>query len=100
LSAVVRFPHAAPDVVVTAHSIPAELERRDGYLGEWDVWDRLRRELPDGTTLLYGVKLPQGPSGRQIDTVSPPTPECRRTPKPPTRPGRTPGCHRPSCPRR
>ncbi len=31
------------------------------------VWDRLRRELPDGTTLLCGVKVPQGPSGRQID---------------------------------
>lgn len=52
---------------MTAHSIPAELERRDGYLGEWDVWDRLRRELPDGTTLLCGVKVPHGPSGRQID---------------------------------
>ncbi len=56
-----------PGLVVTAHSIPRELERRDGYLGEWDVWDRLRRELPDGTTLLCGVKVPQGPSGRQID---------------------------------
>lgn len=52
---------------MTAHSIPATLEQRDGYLGEWAVWDRLRRELPDGTTLLHGVKVPQGPSGRQID---------------------------------
>ncbi len=58
--------HLGP--VVTAHSIPRELERRDGNLGEWDVWDRLRRELPDGTTLC-GVKVPQGPSGRQIDIL-------------------------------
>lgn len=52
---------------MTAHSIPAILEQRDGYLGEWAVWDRLRQDLPDGTTLLCGVKVPQGPSGRQID---------------------------------
>ena len=43
------------------------LERRDGYIGEWEVWHRLRAGLPDGTLLLCGVKVPNGPSGRQID---------------------------------
>jgi len=52
---------------VTARSIPALLERRDGYIGEWDVWERLRHELPDAAVLLCGVKVPHGPSGRQID---------------------------------
>lgn len=44
---------------MTAHSIPAELEQRDGYIGEWDVWNRLRREQPDGTTMLCGLKVPE-----------------------------------------
>ncbi|HWG94746.1 MAG TPA: NERD domain-containing protein [Mycobacteriales bacterium] len=52
---------------MAARSLPPELEQRDGYRGEWDVWDRLRRDLPDGAVLLCGVKVPHGPSGRQID---------------------------------
>ncbi len=55
------------DRPVTARSIPAVLERRDGYIGEYDVWQRLCADLPDGTTLLCGVKVPHGPSGRQVD---------------------------------
>jgi hypothetical protein len=52
---------------VTARSIPAVLERRDGFIGEHDVWQRLKDELPDGTVLLCGAKVPHGPSGREID---------------------------------
>ncbi|MBC7678056.1 MAG: NERD domain-containing protein, partial [Pseudorhodobacter sp.] len=52
---------------MTAQSIPPVLDRRDGFIGEHDVWQRLRDGLPDGTVLLCGVKVPQGPSGRQID---------------------------------
>lgn len=52
---------------MTARSIPPVLDRRDGFIGEHDVWLRLRDGLPDGTVLLCGVKVPQGPSGRQID---------------------------------
>lgn len=52
---------------MTARSIPPALEHRDGFRGEWDVWDRLRRDLPDGVIVLCGVKVPHGPSGRQID---------------------------------
>ena len=52
---------------MTARSIPAVLDRRDGYIGEYDVWERLRDGLPDGTVLLCGVKVPHGPSGREID---------------------------------
>ena len=52
---------------MTARSIPPVLERRDGFIGEHDVWQRLRGDLPDGTVLLCGVKVPHGPSGREID---------------------------------
>jgi hypothetical protein len=52
---------------VTARSIPAVLERRDGFIGEFDVWQRLKDALPDGTTLLCGAKVPSGPNGREID---------------------------------
>jgi hypothetical protein len=48
---------------------PAVLERRDGFIGEFDVWQRLRDGLPDGTVLLCGAKVPHGPSGREIDLL-------------------------------
>lgn len=54
---------------MTAYTVPAELEPRDGRLGEHAVWQQLRDELPDGTTLLYDVKVPSGPDGRQVDLL-------------------------------
>jgi hypothetical protein len=50
-----------------ARCYPAELEPIDGRRGEWQVWDQLRRDLPDEVTLLHGAKVPSGPDGREID---------------------------------
>lgn len=52
---------------MVARCYPAELDQVDGRRGEWQVWDQLRRELPDGVTLLHGVRVPSGPDGREID---------------------------------
>ena len=52
---------------MSARCYPAELEPIDGRRGEWQVWDLLRRELPDEVTLLHSAKVPHGPSGREID---------------------------------
>lgn len=52
---------------MAARCFPAEMEQVDGKRGEWAVWGLLRRELPDGVTLLHSAKIPTGPSGREID---------------------------------
>jgi hypothetical protein len=52
---------------VGARGYPAEMKEVDGRRGEWQVWDQLRRELPDEVTLLHGVKVPSGPNGRELD---------------------------------
>ncbi|MGZ6827711.1 MAG: nuclease-related domain-containing protein, partial [Mycobacteriales bacterium] len=52
-----------------ARCYPQVMEQVDGRRGEWQVWDQLRRELPDECTLLHGVRVPSGPDGRELDLV-------------------------------
>ncbi len=52
---------------MTARCYPEELQAQDGRYGEWDVWNRLRQDLPDEAFLLHSVRVPTGPDGREID---------------------------------
>lgn len=52
-----------------ARCYPGHMEQVDGRRGEWQVWDQLRRQLPDECTLLHGVRVPSGPNGRELDLV-------------------------------
>jgi hypothetical protein len=54
---------------MTARCYPAELQEVDGRRGEYAVWKALRTALPDDAVLLHGVKVLDGPNGRELDFV-------------------------------
>lgn len=52
-----------------ARFLPPDFPERDFRRGEQAVWDALARQLPGDAIVFYSVRLPSGPSEREIDFV-------------------------------